>query len=93
MAEAARQILFVCTGNTCRSPMAVGLLEREVGSSGAGCRIRSAGVSAAAGLPASRGAIDAMREIGIDISGHRTEPVSRGLVDASILVVCTRAAA
>lgn len=68
--------------------MAAGLLDRDMGPAVAGYRIRSAGVSATAGLPASRGAVDAMREIDIDISDHRTERVSRGLVDASTLVVC-----
>ena len=92
MADRPQQILFVCTGNTCRSPMAVRLFERELSSSGSSFRVRSAGVSAVPGSPASSGAIDVMGEIGLDLSEHRTERVSGGVIDQSLLVVCmTRA--
>jgi protein-tyrosine-phosphatase len=77
---AGLEIAFVCTGNTCRSPMAAGfarklLAERlaiavgEIGRFGFG--VRSMGVYAHSGAPASEHAVDTMREQGIDLTGHR----------------------
>lgn len=71
------RVAFVCTGNTCRSPMAEGLarhlLESRLGTKDLSNRnliVESAGVSAADGSGPSRHAVSAMREHGIDISGH-----------------------
>jgi protein-tyrosine-phosphatase len=66
-----KKLIFVCTGNTCRSPMAEGLLKHLLGPE-CGWEISSAGVSAANGCPASAGALAALREKGIDLSGHRS---------------------
>ena len=62
-------ILFVCTGNICRSPMAE-YLARAV-SDHDGFSFTSAGISAPVGAPASSGAVLAMAEVGIDLSDHR----------------------
>jgi len=79
------QILFICTGNTCRSPMAEGLfkkktIDREITSySGA-----SAGLCAGIGSPAAANAVDACREVGVDLSGHssrRLDPELAGKID------------
>lgn len=81
-------ILMVCTGNICRSPMAEGILRRELETAGAaGFRVASAGVAAMPGLPASTHAVMACAEIGIDISGHRSQPLTRRLVKDSDLVL------
>ncbi len=72
-------ILFICTGNVCRSPMAEGLLRHLDGGRGR-YRARSAGVGAVEGMPPSRNAIIAMRELGIDISGQRSRPVTAQLL-------------
>ena len=49
--------------------------------------IRSAGITAGSGMPASDGAVSALGERGIDLSPHRSRPVTRELVDAASLVV------
>lgn len=66
-------LLFVCFGNICRSPMAVGLARKLLGN---GARAESAGIGATNGAPASDEALLVMKAIhGTDISAHR----SRGL--------------
>lgn len=67
------KILFVCTGNTCRSPMAEGLFRKAAAEAGLAEQYpcASAGLSALDGAPASEYAVEACREIGVDLSGHR----------------------
>lgn len=81
-------IVFVCTGNICRSPMAEGilkdLLSPEVLSR---CEVSSAGVGAMAGLPASGHSITVCEEEGIDISKHRSRPVTPYLIAESDLIL------
>jgi RpiB/LacA/LacB family sugar-phosphate isomerase len=74
-----KSLLFVCTGNTCRSPMAEGIA-RLVLAGKPGWKIASAGVGAINGQPASPHAVTAMRQIGGDISGHRSQMVTAQLV-------------
>ncbi len=74
-----KTILFVCTGNICRSPMAEGLLRHHTRAQG-GYRALSAGVGAVDGHPPSPEAVQAMAELGIDISGQRSRMVTRELV-------------
>ncbi len=79
-------IVFVCTGNVCRSPMAEYLL-RAHQELGPGWDVCSAGLAAAFGIPASREAVDVMREKGINITAHSSRPLSTELVAAAALVV------
>jgi len=79
-------IVFVCTGNVCRSPMAEYLLRAHPGL-GPGWDVCSAGLAAVLGIPASREAVDVMREKGIDITAHCSRPLSTELVAAAELVV------
>jgi len=81
-----KKLIFVCTGNTCRSPMAEGLLKALMGPD-RGWGISSAGVCAANGLPASPCAVEAMRERGIDLSRHRSRHLSPKLIEEADLLI------
>src|SRR5580765_6650695 len=74
-----KTILFVCTGNICRSPMAEGLFRTAV-KGRHDFRVLSAGVGAVDGLPPSEYAVHALRELGIDISRQRSRMLTADLV-------------
>jgi RpiB/LacA/LacB family sugar-phosphate isomerase len=74
-----KTILFVCTGNVCRSPMAEGLF-RHATRGRQDFRACSAGLSAAEGLPPSEYAIRAMKDLGMDISGQRSRQLTAQMV-------------
>src|SRR5258708_38221293 len=74
-----KTILFICTGNVCRSPMAEGIFRQAVGDAG-NYRAMSAGLGAMEGQPASAFAVQAVRELGIDISNHRSRSLTPELV-------------
>lgn len=67
-----KKLLFVCTGNTCRSPMAEVIFNSLAEQKGLDWRAESAGVAAVAERPASQNAIHAVAEIGLDLNQHRT---------------------
>ena len=67
-----KKILFVCTGNTCRSPMAAVIFNQLAAQSGLDYVAESAGVAAVGDRPASENAVKAVAEIGLDLSAHRT---------------------
>lgn len=86
------EILFVCTGNICRSPMAEALMRRRLGDRttdpGAEAPI---GVSSAGsvfdGRPAEPEAIAAMADVGLDITGHRAQVMRPELIAGADLVI------
>jgi RpiB/LacA/LacB family sugar-phosphate isomerase len=75
-----KTILFVCTGNVCRSPMAEGLF-RHATQGRTDCQAVSAGVGALEGQPPSPHAVRALKELGIDISQLRSRALTPDLVE------------
>ncbi len=73
-------ILFVCTGNTCRSPMAAALFNKIAMEKNLDVRIESAGLFANDGDRASANSIAAMKDYGIDLSSHRAKTVNGELL-------------
>jgi glycine hydroxymethyltransferase len=71
------KVLFICTGNVCRSPMAEGLLRKMLGDR---VEVFSAGLGAGRGQPPSAHAVEVLRREGVDISGIRSQPVSAELL-------------
>jgi RpiB/LacA/LacB family sugar-phosphate isomerase len=74
-----RNVLFVCTGNVCRSPMAQGLFADLVRGR-RDIEVSSAGIGAVGGQPPSAHSVEVMKELGIDIRNIRSKPLMADLV-------------
>lgn len=88
-----RRVLFVCTANQCRSPMAAGLFRQQIAQLGEADRwqVSSAGTWAENQRPATLFARTAMAERDIDISGHRSRLLDGELLRAfDVILVMTR---
>lgn len=90
-------MLIVCSGNTCRSPMAeviakqIIAAERSLGMDdleSAGVRILSAGAFTTSGMPAAREAIEAMSKLNIDLSKHRSRVLTAELIREADVIYC-----
>ncbi len=86
---AGEMYLFVCTGNTCRSPMAEGIFRKLLSEKfkcsedelvDRGFMVASAGVAAAPGNPASPEGVEILIDRGVDLRGHESQPVTPQLL-------------
>lgn len=86
-------ILTVCTANICRSPMAAALLEHALKAQPEPLkhwRVASAGVAARGGERVSENSVTALRKVGLDISGHSSQPLTPQLASqADVIFVMT----
>ena len=86
----ARNILFVCTGNSCRSVMAQGLLQQQLKPLAHRLRqpveVDSAGVSAFDGMSPSREALTLLQRAGIDLSGHMAKSLTDEMIRRADLI-------
>ena len=81
------KVVFVCTGNTCRSPMAATMATQIFADAGLTAEVLSAGVSAWPNQPASRHAISVMEEGGLCLVAHRATAVSESMLEDATLVL------
>jgi protein-tyrosine-phosphatase len=81
------KLLFVCTGNTCRSPLAEAIARRIASERGLDLEVSSAGTSAWDGAPASDGSLLIGLERGLDLNAHRSRQLTREMVETSDLVI------
>jgi protein-tyrosine phosphatase len=82
------KVLFVCTGNVCRSPMAEGFLRDQSERRGLTIDVRSTGTHAWTGRAATIDGRRVMAELGVPIDNHRTLELDRALIDWADLAIC-----
>lgn len=94
---AADLVLFVCTGNTCRSPLAERFARQMTATAmgvdedrvlARGLRFASAGIATMAGMRASDGSLEAGSEVGLDLADHASQPLSPDLWSRAAKIYC-----
>ena len=91
MADQPNEIVFVCTANTCRSPMAAALFRHALDAQDEplhSLSVSSVGISAYPGQPASANSVRALKKVGIDIGSHRSQPLTQEIVDRALAFFC-----
>jgi protein-tyrosine-phosphatase len=88
MSRAVRfRLVLLCTGNTCRSPLAAAAFREELGADAERVEVLSAGTAASDGQPASAGASEAAERAGLDLTAHRSQRPSAELLGSADLVL------
>ena len=82
------KIVFICTGNTCRSPMAEGIFKAMDGEEKTGLEAVSAGIFTNNGMSVSENAVIAAKELGADISNHKSQILNENIVNDAKYLVC-----
>ena len=85
-------ILFICSGNTCRSAMAAAIMDKLATERNLDIRIESAGLFAFEGEGASENAVETLKKYDIDLSYHRSKAVTADLINQSDLILTMTAA-
>ena len=80
-------ILFVCTGNTCRSPMAEAIAKSHFKKINKIHRVLSRGLQDIENEPASTNSIEVLEEIGLDLNKHKSNLITRELMETSDLIL------
>jgi protein-tyrosine-phosphatase len=89
MASERNLILTICTGNVCRSPMAEKLLKHALNAESTplnNLQVVSAGVAAGYGEPASSNSVAALKKVKLDLSTHKSQPVTEDLLDRAFAI-------
>lgn len=86
------EIIFVCTGNTCRSPLAEGLMKKLLQERGIdNIDVSSAGLAAYTGDEVSEESVRAAKNYGVDISAHRSRRINSYMLENAVFVCMTAA--
>ncbi len=85
MKHSLKKVLFVCTGNTCRSPLAAAIFKSLAP---AGYAVDSCGTDVYRSMPASSGSVKAAKKFGVSLKHHRSKQVSDQLVTEADIIYC-----
>lgn len=91
MPKTPNEIVFICTANTCRSPMAAALFRHALNAQDDSLKtlkVSSAGVSAFPGQAASQNSVDALKKVNIQLANHKSQGLSQELVDNTLAFFC-----